>query len=237
MIYNQENDYNARSISPKQGIVCMKSKTNISGIFILLITIIITVFGCNSKNDEETVSRQLDESYLTEIKNERTLKDSSMRYDLHSPFNRDPKAEYAKLKYYEPSSEFIFTSKLYKYSSIDTVDVYGTRGELRRVLKLGYVELNYRNDEHKVNMYRAFGRDGTSYHSIWFTDKTTGKETYGVGRYLDFEYKDDPDHIYTVDFNKAYNPYCAYSAEFTCPIPREEDYIDFEIRAGEKNFH
>jgi uncharacterized protein (DUF1684 family) len=194
-------------------------------------------FGCQTKNGEETNSNPLDENYLTELLNERTLKDSSMRHDPFSPFNRDTKAEYSELNYYEPVSEFIFTSKLYEYDAIDTVDVFGTRGELRRVLKLGYVELNYRNDEHKVNMYKAFGRDGAAYYSIWFTDKTTGKETYGVGRYLDFEYEDDTDNIYTIDFNRAYNPYCAYSAEFTCPIPREEDYIDFEIKAGEKNFH
>ncbi len=167
----------------------MKNKTKISGIFIHLITIIVTVFGCNSKNNEETFSNQLNENYLTELLNERTFKDSTMRYDPHSPFNRDSKADYAKLNYYEPVSEFIFTSKLFEYDSKDTVDVFGTRGELRRVIKLGYFELNYRNDEHKVNMYKAFGRDGTPYYSIWFTDKTTGKETYGVGRYLDFEKK------------------------------------------------
>jgi len=215
----------------------MTNKTNISCIFILLVTIIITVFGCNSNKEVETIGKQLDENYLTEIKNERILKDSSMRYDPHSPFNRDPKAVYTTLNYYEPSSEYIFKSKLYRYDAIDTVDVYGTRGELRRVLKLGYVELNFRNDKYTVNVYKAFGRDGTPYYSIWFTDKTTGKDTYGVGRYLDFEYKDDTEHIYTIDFNRAYNPYCAYSAEFTCPIPREEDYINFEIKAGEKNFH
>ena len=205
-------------------------------IFILAVVMALQ-FGCQTKNGDEANSNPLDENYLTELSTERTLKDSSMRYDAYSPFNRDAKAEYAELNYYEPVSEFIFTSKLYEYDAIDTVDVFGTRGELRRVLKLGYFELNYRNDEHKVNMYKAFGRDGTAYYSIWFTDKTTGKDTYGVGRYLDFEYEDDPDHIYTIDFNRAYNPYCAYSAEFTCPIPREEDYIDFEIKAGEKNFH
>ena len=205
-------------------------------IFILAVVMALQ-FGCQTKNGDEANSNPLDENYLTELFTERTLKDSSMRYDAYSPFNRDAKAEYAELNYYEPVSEFIFTSKLYEYDAIDTVDVFGTRGELRRVLKLGYFELNYRNDEHKVNMYKAFGRDGTAYYSIWFTDKTTGKETYGVGRYIDFEYEDDPDNVYTIDFNRAYNPYCAYSAEFTCPIPREEDYIDFEIKAGEKNFH
>jgi uncharacterized protein (DUF1684 family) len=215
----------------------MKSKVKFVRIIFILAAILILQFGCQTKNGEETNSKPLDENYLTELSTERTFKDSSMRYGPHSPFNRDPKAEYAKLNYYEPDGEFIFTSKLYEYDTIDTVDVFGTRGELRRVIKLGYFELNYRNNEHKVNMYKAFGRDGTPYYSIWFTDKTTGKETYGVGRYLDFEKEVDPDHIYTIDFNRAYNPYCAYSAEFTCPIPREEDYIDFEIKAGEKNFH
>jgi len=215
----------------------MNSKVKFVRFIFILAAILILQFGCQTKNGEETDSKPLDENYLTELSTERTFKDSSMRYDHQSPFNRDPKAEYAKLNYYEPVSEFIFTSKLYEYDTIDTVDVFGTRGELRRVLKLGYVELNYRNDEYKVNIYKAFGRDGTPYYSIWFTDKTTGKQTYGVGRYLDFEYEDDPDHVYTIDFNRAYNPYCAYSAEFTCPIPREEDYIDFEIKAGEKNFH
>jgi hypothetical protein len=215
----------------------MKSEGKFDSIIFILTAIFILQFGCQTKNDEETNTDPLDENYLTELLNERTLKDSSMRYDPHSPFNRDPKAKYSKLNYYEPGSEFIFTSKLYEYDPKDTVDVFGTLGELRRVVKLGYIELNYRNDEHKVHVYKAFGSDGTPYYSIWFTDKTTGKETYGVGRYIDFEYEDDLYHIYTIDFNKAYNPYCAYSAEFTCPIPREEDYIDFEIEAGEKNFH
>jgi len=215
----------------------MKSEGKFDSIIFILTAIIILQFGCQTINDEETNTDPLDENYLTELLNERTLKDSSMRYDPHSPFNRDPKAKYSKLNYYEPGSEFIFTSKLYEYDPKDTVDVFGTLGELRRVVKLGYIELNYRNDEHKVHVYKAFGSAGTPYYSIWFTDKTTGKETYGVGRYIDFVNKDDPDHIYTIDFNRAYNPYCAYSAKFTCPIPREEDYVDFEIKAGEKNFH
>ncbi len=71
----------------------------------------------------------------------------------------------------------------------------------------------------------------------WFTDKTTGNETYPVGRYLDFELNNDPEFIYKLDFNRAYNPYCAYSDLYTCAIPTKEDYLDFEIKAGEKTFH
>ena len=194
--------------------------------------------GCEKQsNNYPGHTIPIEEDYLSAILLERAHKDSSMQYDPHSPFNRDPNATFASLTYYNPTSEFVFKSKLYEYDTVDTVNVFGTRGEVRRVLREGYVNLNYDENEYKVNVYKAFGRDGQSYHSIWFTDKTTGNETYGVGRYLDFEREEDREHIYTIDFNKAYNPYCAYSPEFTCPIPRQEDHIAMEIKAGEKIFH
>ena len=202
-------------------------------ILLLIVSLVINL-GCDKRSDNY---QPLEENYVETILHERAHKDSALQYDPHSPFNRDPNATFSELNYYDPTPEFIFKSKLYEHKPIDTVNVFGTRGEVRRVIREGYVKLNYAGNEHRVNVYKAFSRDGQVYYSIWFTDKTTGKETYGVGRYLDFEKVEDPEHIYSVDFNKAYNPYCAYSAEFTCPIPREEDHIAMEIKAGEKNFH
>jgi uncharacterized protein (DUF1684 family) len=194
--------------------------------------------GCDNKSNIDLSNiPPLEENYVEALLQERVHKDSALQYDPHSPFNRDSNAAFSSLNYYDPTPEFIFKSKLYKHDPIDTVNVFGTRGEIRRVIREGYVKLNYAENEYRVNVYKAFGRDGQAYHSIWFTDKTTGEETYGVGRYLDFNKVEDPEHIYTVDFNSAYNPYCAYSAQFTCPIPREEDHIAMEIKAGEKNFH
>jgi uncharacterized protein (DUF1684 family) len=86
-------------------------------------------------------------------------------------------------------------------------------------------------------VYKGFSKSNDVYFSIWFTDLTTGEESYGVGRYLDFELNSDKDFIYTIDFNLAYNPYCAYSSEYTCAIPTKEDYVDSEIEAGEKKYH
>jgi hypothetical protein len=79
--------------------------------------------------------------------------------------------------------------------------------------------------------------NGKKYYSIWFTDKTTNEESYGVGRYLDFKKSDNPNKVYTIDFNYAYNPYCAYNSNFSCAIPRKEDHINFAIKAGEKKYH
>ena len=72
---------------------------------------------------------------------------------------------------------------------------------------------------------------------IPFTDATTGEETYESGRYIDLEINDIIDNIITIDFNKAYNPYCAYvSGRYNCPMPPAENRLAVAIRAGERTF-
>lgn len=72
---------------------------------------------------------------------------------------------------------------------------------------------------------------------IPFTDATSGEETYESGRYIDLEIKDIVDNKALIDFNKAYNPYCAYvSGKYNCPIPPAENRLTVAIRAGEKAF-
>lgn len=188
---------------------------------------------CKDKNSDSPEMKK----YIDDLTKERKEKDYSLQFDINSPFNRDTTITFNPLNYYEPNPEFIFKSRLIVYDVQDTIQILGTKGETRPTILLGYVELSKDNKVHRINVYKSFDRTGASYYSIWFTDRTTGNETYGVGRYLDFQLNENPDFIYTIDFNKAYNPYCAYSAMFTCPIPRPEDYIDMEIEAGEKNFH
>ena len=201
--------------------------------YFLFVVLALLQFSCQDRKE----IKPLDELYVNKLLLERDNKDREMKGDSHSPFYINSTAKFESLKYYEPSSEFIFKSKLYKNEKQDTIKIFGTRGEERKAMIEGYVILKYRDKEYKLNIYKSFGSQGQSYHSIWFTDKTTGIETYHVGRYLDFELNPDPKFNYAIDFNRAYNPYCAYSALYTCPIPTKEDYLDFEINAGEKSFH
>ena len=69
-----------------------------------------------------------------------------------------------------------------------------------------------------------------------FKDFTNGRESYGGGRYLDLK-EDDVSKKFKLDFNLCYNPYCAYSDGFSCPIPPEENHLHVEIKAGVKTFH
>ena len=72
---------------------------------------------------------------------------------------------------------------------------------------------------------------------IPFTDATSGEETYESGRYIDLEIKDITNENVLIDFNKAYNPYCAYvSGKYNCPIPPAENRLIVAIRAGERFF-
>lgn len=210
----------------------MLSRTSYGLVVILFLTLLLTEACKENRLDDPKMK-----TYIDELIKERKEKDYSLQFDLNSPFNRDTTISFKPLNYYEPNPDFIFESKMIVYDIQDTVAILGTRGETRPAILLGYLELQKDGKVHRINVYKSFDRMGEPYYSIWFTDRTTGKETYGVGRYLDFELNDHPEFVYTIDFNKAYNPYCAYSSLFTCPIPRVEDYIDMEIEAGEKNFH
>jgi len=92
-----------------------------------------------------------------------------------------------------------------------------------------------------LNIYQSQDLMGTQQYKdhlfIPFTDATSGEETYESGRYIDLEIKDIANDKVLIDFNKAYNPYCAYvSGKYNCPIPPVENRLIVAIRAGEKAF-
>lgn len=192
---------------------------------------LLTVFACGQKLSQE------EQEYINRIMNTRAQKDSIMMNDPNSPFNFKGKVEFHPLNYFDVDPNFVLTSKLIEYDNKDTVTVFGTKGEERTAVRYGFLNLELNGVEFQLNIYESIYRDSLKYYSIWFTDKTTNKDSYGVGRYINFELNQNPDHIYTVDFNEAYNPYCAYTSSYSCAIPTKDDHIDVEINAGEKKFH
>jgi uncharacterized protein len=201
--------------------------------FLLLVIVTIGFTACDEKKNEIVAG----DEYTVNLLMERTEKDFKLKNDPRSPFNLDTGVVFQNLKYFPPDSNYIFKSKLYRFETLDTIIIMGTRGEQRKAVKEGYVLLSFEGTDHKLNVYKSFGPQDQPYYSIWFTDESSRKETYHIGRYLDFTIEEDEDFIYTIDFNRAYNPYCAYSELFTCPIPTEEDHLSFAVMAGEKNFN
>lgn len=167
----------------------------------------------------------------------RAQKDTWMRHNPNSPFNQ-PSHEvgFAPLKYFAPEAGWVFESKLTVRAGFEPVTILDTDGLERKGRVYGSLKFEKGGAMHTVRVYEM-ETDAGRYHAVWFTDRTTGDSTYEVGRYLDFKLSEDPDHVYTLDFNKAYNPYCAYTPAYGCAIPRKEDFLDLSITAGEKKWH
>jgi len=179
----------------------------------------------------------------------RAEKDSFFAHDPASPFLRDTSVRYHGINWFPVDPAFRGTSILHTYDHPDTVVVMGTGGEMRRQLRYGYVEIPVPGPAGppvmlRLNVYKFTPYDRERFArypdnlSIWFTDSTTGRETYEVGRYLEIgNDRHDPNYRYTIDLNQAYNPYCAYSPRYTCAIPREEDHLAIALRVGEMKYH
>ena len=167
----------------------------------------------------------------------RAEKDAFMRDHAQSPFRQPPAVAFAPLKYFEPDAGWVLQSRLQPYPNPEAVTILDTKGRKRDAHIFGYLTLEKDGRSHTIRVYRLKLPNGTDHYAVWFTDRTTGDTTYEVGRYLDFAKDEAADHVYTLDFNLAYNPYCAYTSAFGCAIPRKEDYLDLAITAGEKRWH
>jgi len=117
-----------------------------------------------------------------------------------------------------------------------------TSGLIKKIYRVyGKIEFTLNDTAVSLNIYQSQDLMATQQYRdhlfIPFTDATSGVETYISGRYFDFEIKDIKANQLIVDFNKAYNPYCAYvSGKYNCPIPPAENRLTVVIRAGEKSF-
>ena len=180
---------------------------------------------------------------IQEVISHRAEVDSFFRNDVESPFRKDTSTHFDSIKWFPPNINYYFESRLFRYERPETVSVFGTKGEERRELRYGYFIFFFNGGKYKLNVYKFTPYDKAYYTykdllSVWFTDETTGKETYGVGRYLEIgDEQPGADHVYVVNFNNAYNPYCAYSAVYSCAIPPKEDHLNIPIRAGEMKYH
>jgi uncharacterized protein (DUF1684 family) len=110
---------------------------------------------------------------------------------------------------------------------------------VREYVKYGEAHFRLDGKKRKLNIYQSVDlvkKPGfEDFLFLPFTDATNGGESYGGGRYLDLKIPAGKTII--IDFNKAYNPYCAYSKKYSCPVPPPENRLDLEIKAGVKNPH
>lgn len=167
-----------------------------------------------------------------------TLRLSHQRFPAIIVFDpRNPRFKtYRGIDYFPVDLAWRYVLPLTPDPAADTVIVLSTRGSQRRAVRAGWFDFSVRGIRCRLEAHRLLEPGvGENDIAVFFRDATTGGETYAVGRYLDPVRL--PDGRYVLDFNMAYNPACAYSDHYNCPIPSRANRLKVAVRAGEKDLH
>jgi hypothetical protein len=136
--------------------------------------------------------------------------------------------------WFDPDPAYRVEARLARDQSPREEIILSTRGNRRRALRLGKLEFELLGRRLELTALRLLEPgSGENEVSIFFRDATTGHESYSVGRYVDAEPLGGD--RYALDFNRAYNPACAFSPLYNCPIPPRENRLPVPIRAGERD--
>jgi len=159
----------------------------------------------------------------------RLSKDEFFRESHQSPLPHIIQQLFTGLRYYDPNPDLVFTLPVTDADG-SVVQIGTTDGNTRMYRRAATVRFSVQGQEVELTLFDTG-------HPGWFLpfrDATSGKTTYGAGRYLDLEPAED-DQV-TIDFNYAYNPFCAYDDAYSCPLPPSENWLSVPIEAGELTF-
>jgi uncharacterized protein len=165
-----------------------------------------------------------------ELETERAMKNEFMIRDPESPFvvGRVP---FHELRYFPPDPKLVVRATLRRRPTPEEVYLRTNRDNQAVMRYIGDLEFSIRGESLHLRLYHAGEGVGTSVF-VPFRDLTSGKESYGPGRYITLELNEAD--VYEVDFNRAFNPYCAYTDDFECAFPPAENDLPVEVPAGEK---
>jgi uncharacterized protein len=167
-------------------------------------------------------------SPLTEF---RKQKDIFFKSDHQSPLTPEQHTAFDGLNYFPENPRLRIVATVEEYTDQQIVSMTTSTGSVKQYYQYGQFSFEVNGQPVTLQVYQDPDRN---YFFLPFVDSSAPEETYGAGRYLDLE----PEHgnTFVIDFNYAYNPYCAYNENWNCPIPPKENRLSIRIEAGEKNF-
>ncbi len=184
------------------------------------------------------LSAQGDEKWLTGLDRYWAEIDSAYRDTLHSPLPKEDRKGFTNLPRFAADRSFQVTARFVSNEG----EVFGMKTSTEREPKyksIGTLHFTLAGKEEQLTVYRNIDLsrldDYRNYLFVPFTDLTNGESTYGGGRYLDLE--GPLSDTVELDFNRAYNPYCAYGGRYSCPIPPMENHLEVAVRAGVLKHH
>lgn len=175
-------------------------------------------------------------TYAARLNKARREKNLSFRQSDSSPLLPTQKAQFDSLVYYPAELTYVVNATIGRNEKPDTTLLQMSDNRAEKYLRWGRAQFTIDKKPLQLELYlKADGKDSTLF--VPFTDLTNGHETYGGGRYLDAPLPKLNESELKLDFNAAYNPYCAYNNDYSCPVPPAENRLQVAIPAGEKFFH
>jgi uncharacterized protein (DUF1684 family) len=160
----------------------------------------------------------------------RAAKDAWFGRDPHSPLSHEEQHQFEGLSYYPFNPALHMHLPLDRDVSDEPIVMETSTGDQREYHRAGKIHFDVDGESAELTIYAD--ADGELF--LPMRDATSGKETYGAGRYLEPDMAGENE--VHVDFNYLYNPYCAYNEAYSCPLPPLENWLRVPIEAGEKNY-
>ena len=155
----------------------------------------------------------------------------------HSPLGV---ADTTYLRFFQPDPAYRVTASLLRTPEAVPFQIPTSSGKSKTYRKYGVLSFTLLGEPLKLEVYQSLdllkSEEHKNYLLVPFKDLTNYEETYGGGRYIDLSIVDFTDNTIVLDFNRSYNPYCAYATGYNCPIPPEANRLPLAIRAGEQSF-
>ena len=173
--------------------------------------------------------------WMAEVRQMREDKDEFFTEHPQSPIKPDNRDDFDGLEYFEPDPDYRVPARVRVYGNPDPIELDVTAGAPIRYLRSVIFEFELQGERIQLAGYQQESTDDRTIF-IPFRDKTTGQQTYKQGRYMEMEPDDDlvNGDVVTLDFNLAYNPFCAYAETFACPLAPEENWPEVVVPAGEQ---
>lgn len=155
-------------------------------------------------------------------------------FTVYDP-ERPEKKAFEHLLYFPPDRSYAVPAELVKIGEPEQIEMLTSRSLKKTFYRYAIIRFRLNGNDQELTAYKsALGGEASESLFIPFRDGTSGRETYGAGRFLDV---DEPEgEHFVLDFNRAYNPLCNYSPAYNCPIPPRENHLEVAIRAGEKTY-
>ena len=167
---------------------------------------------------------------MSELNDFRREKDQFFKGDRHSPLTPEQKRSFQGLKYFPENPALALELEVEEFPQKDAIQMQTSTGDVQEYQRFGRIHFDLEGQPAELTLYTS-----DSGYFLPFVDSLTNQETYGAGRYL------EPEPLgngrFAVDFNYAYNPYCAYNELWSCPLTPFENRLKVPLHAGEKNFH